>query len=55
MLRGREKLWSQKCEISLDNAIRVRNRLLTAEKNLGILEAWEDQNDQRRAVGFIMC
>jgi len=22
MLRGREKLWSQKCEISLDNAIR---------------------------------
>jgi hypothetical protein len=33
----------------------VRNRLLTAERNLGILEAWEDQNDQLRGVGFIMC
>ena len=33
----------------------VRNRSLTAEGSLGILEAWEDQNDQRRGVGFIMC
>ena len=33
----------------------VRNRLLTVGKGFGILETWEDQNDQLQAVEFIMC
>ena len=32
----------------------VRNRLLTSVGDLGIVELWEDQNDQFRVVGFIM-
>ena len=32
-----------------------RNRLLTNQTDLRILETWEDQSDQLRAVGFIMC
>jgi hypothetical protein len=33
----------------------VRNRLLTVEMRWGTLKPWDDQNDQLRAVGFIMC
>jgi four helix bundle protein len=33
----------------------VRNRLLTSGGIWVSFEAWEDQNEQLRAVGFIMC
>ncbi len=28
---------------------------MTIERDLGMLETWEDQSDQLRAVGFIRC
>ncbi len=41
--------------VSLKRLKGVRNRLLTSERELDNISTWEDQNDQLRVVGFIMC